>query len=189
LIDRSFWVCLDDEARDPNDRSEAMPVFLKLARDHRGRLVCQALIIGDITPWSKRYREINAARLRDIRIPELISLAVWTSTIPDEFGAEISEILSSVPALSLSPRGPRGYPDDHFRAVAELYRKALIEAPRAPTKWIAEQFVVSMPTARRWVQRARDKGYLGASTPGRAGEETGGSGRRNNPGSGRRRSK
>ena len=64
-----------------------------------------------------------------------------------------------------------GYGDDHHRDVAAAYRQALQQAPGAPTKWIAERYHVSVPTARRWIQRARDKGYLGASTPGKAGEQ------------------
>jgi len=38
-------------------------------------------------------------------------------------------------------------------------------------KALAEQLHYSDATVRRWVQRARDKGLLGPSIPGKAGEE------------------
>jgi lipocalin len=58
-------------------------------------------------------------------------------------------------------------------ALSNKYRAALEAEPRAPTKWLAERMYVSLPTARRWIQRARDLGYLGASIPGKAGERKG----------------
>lgn len=50
------------------------------------------------------------------------------------------------------------------------YRDMLVTAPRAPIKTLAEHLGVSEATVRRWVQRARDQGFLGESRPGKAGE-------------------
>jgi hypothetical protein len=54
--------------------------------------------------------------------------------------------------------------------LSQAYRAALVHAPQAPIKALAGQLYRSEATVRRWVQRARDMGLLGSSTPGRAGE-------------------
>ena len=67
--------------------------------------------------------------------------------------------------------GPKGYPDDHFELVAAAYQRALIEYPRSTFKALATQLHASEATVRRWVQRAQDKGFIGESTPGKAGRK------------------
>jgi hypothetical protein len=65
---------------------------------------------------------------------------------------------------------------DHFEWVAGEYRRALKEKPSAPMREMIRRLTVKLkreipePTARRWVQRARDLGMLGPSAPGKAGE-------------------
>jgi hypothetical protein len=68
--------------------------------------------------------------------------------------------------------GPKGHDDEYFKRVAEDYRRALIARPRAPVQMLLELYEdrFSEATIRRWLQRARDKGYLGAAPPGKAGE-------------------
>jgi hypothetical protein len=66
--------------------------------------------------------------------------------------------------------GPKGHPPEHYERVAAAYRQALISHPRSPMRALAEQLHASDATVRRWVQRARDKGLLGPSVPGKAGE-------------------
>jgi hypothetical protein len=67
--------------------------------------------------------------------------------------------------------GPKGYPDEWFKTVAGAYRRALVEHPRGTFAALARELHASEATVRRWVQRAQDKGYLGASTPGKAGRK------------------
>jgi hypothetical protein len=45
----------------------------------------------------------------------------------------------------------------------------MTELRRRLGEWLERE--VPEPTARRWVQRARDMGLLGASRPGKAGEK------------------
>jgi len=54
-------------------------------------------------------------------------------------------------------RPPEGWPDEHYEAVARVYR----EASGAPLKAISERWSVSRPTASTWVRKARELKYLG----------------------------
>lgn len=67
---------------------------------------------------------------------------------------------------------PRGYriPREHFEHVAEVYREALQRNPRHPYSYVTTALQTTTPTARRWVQRARDMGLLGEARRGRPGE-------------------
>jgi hypothetical protein len=68
---------------------------------------------------------------------------------------------------ALIPRRPQS--DDDWRRVAELYRRA-VAGGSAPSVAIAEEFGVSQATARKWVQRTRERGFLHAALGRRAGE-------------------
>lgn len=169
LVDEHDWFLVNE--RDGPD------VFVRLGRDGvSGRLVCTGLLIGDLNPFHwphhEQLREVNAAVLRAIRIPELLAAAIRVADVPDEFGAMVRSLNERAPLAGRVARpGAAGYSDEHFAEVAKAYRAALIEAPHAPTKLLAQRLHVSLPTARRWIQRARDRGYLGPATPGRAGEQ------------------
>lgn len=69
-------------------------------------------------------------------------------------------------------RPRRGSPvtEDNLRAVAEMYRDALRSGVRGPTQAVAKRMHVSRSTAGRWVSMARERGLLGAATPGARGE-------------------
>lgn len=167
LVDEHDWVLVSD--RDGPD------VWVRLGRDPSGRLVCTGLLIGDfnqfIDTYRERPREVNAAVLRSIRIPEILAGALRIADVPDDFGAMVRYLNERAPLADRVRPGAAGYGDEHFAEVAKAYRAALIEAPHAPTKLLSERLHVSLPTARRWIQRARDRGYLGPATPGRAGEQ------------------
>ncbi len=57
----------------------------------------------------------------------------------------------------LLERPPGGWGEDHYRAVAEVYRSA----PQAPLKVIRERWGVSRAAASKWVREARERGLLG----------------------------
>jgi len=57
--------------------------------------------------------------------------------------------------------------DDMLRRVADVYRAH----PRRPTTAVAEHFDKSHRTAAYYVERARQKGFLGAAMKGKAGEQ------------------
>jgi hypothetical protein len=89
-------------------------------------------------------------------------------------GLTVSAIRTAVEPYAgpITRPGPRGHPPEHFAWVAREYRRVTRENAKAPVRQLAEEMKVSEPTVRRWVQRARDLGYLRPSIPGRAGEAT-----------------
>ncbi len=62
----------------------------------------------------------------------------------------------------------RGPTDEALRFVALAYRLAYALG-EAPTKGVMERLKLPRSTAGRWVMRARERGYLGPTTPGAAG--------------------
>ncbi len=136
---------------------EKYTIFVRLGKVPEGRLVCTGLLIGAVGS----EREITARSLRRIPLAQLLT-----------FLARISG--GGAPGtLRLRPftrPGPTGLPREHFEDVAKGYREALINAPRAPIKFLAKLWGRPEVSVRRWVQRCRDMGLLGPSAPGKAGE-------------------
>jgi hypothetical protein len=169
----SAWFKYDADEGNPN---AALPVLIRLGVNDQGRHVCTGLIVGDVYSYyfGDQPREVNAAVLRSIHLPEVLSFALRTGDIPDEYGAAVRQLLDTAPSVLTHP-GRAGYPDDHYERVAQLYRRALAEAPTAPTSWLQQRLTrdgrkVSGPTIRRWLAESRRRGHLGPTTQGRAGE-------------------
>ena len=149
-------------------------LWVRIGRLSDGRFACTGL---KLNPGSFES-EITARALREINFTEIVSAAVRSAHAHDPafsrhlLGYEIPELPErSQPRLR---PGPPGYDDDFFREVADLYKEALREDPSHPYRHFRAQWGTAQPslsTARRWVQRARDKGFLGAATPGKAGEQ------------------
>lgn len=133
-----------------------------------GRIVITGLVVGAFG-----VDEIGARDLQDIRLGRVLLDVVEGSGAFDELIRE-AMIGPQEPAPDYqlpAGRPSGGYPDEHYQWVAHQYRRAVAHSPRNPMAALRE----SMPgrsdaTIRRWIQRARDKGYLGEAVPGRAGE-------------------
>jgi hypothetical protein len=167
-ISGSGWFKYDEDEGNPE---AALPVLIRLGINVRGRHVCTGLIVGDVESYyfGDQPREVNAAVLRSIHLPELVAFALQTGEIPDQYGEAVRQLLAVAPPVLAHP-GRAGYRDEHYAEIANQYRRALIEAPSRPTAWLADELKQSQPTVRRWLAEARRRGHLGASTPGRAGE-------------------
>jgi hypothetical protein len=68
-------------------------------------------------------------------------------------------------------RGGSGRPqsDEDWQRLAAAYRRA-VASGAAPSGVIAAEFGVTRPTARKWVQQARERGFLRPAVGRRAGE-------------------
>lgn len=66
----------------------------------------------------------------------------------------------STPAVMRARPGRAGYPDEHYEHVAELYRQAKRQRPRAPIRALMGELHVSEPTVHRWLRTAAEKGFL-----------------------------
>jgi Helix-turn-helix domain len=60
-------------------------------------------------------------------------------------------------------------PEPDLSRVAELYRRA-VAAGMPPSREIADEYGITSATARKWVQRARERGFLAPALGRRAGE-------------------
>jgi hypothetical protein len=68
-----------------------------------------------------------------------------------------------------APRPRRPQDDDGWRRVAELYRRA-VAGGSPPSRAIAAEFGATEASARKWVQEARERGFLRPALGRRAGE-------------------
>ena len=66
-----------------------------------------------------------------------------------------------------TPRRGSRTTDAHLREVEAIYRGAL-DAGRPPRLAICEHWYITKPTASRWIAKARERGFLGPATHGRA---------------------
>jgi|GEM_PF-6094449 len=152
------------------------PVEIRVNRTEDGRLACTGLQLGarlDIDP-PQVETEITARSLRDLPISQILG-AIARQLPAQPMAAEalgVNGVIQGPPLRRATrPRpGPRGWPREHFEEVARVYREGLAREPRAPVKYVRETMFTTEPTARRWIQRARDMGLLGKATPGKAGE-------------------
>jgi hypothetical protein len=162
------------------------PVTLSVGIGEDSRLRCTGVILGAFTGETA---EITSASLRDVRVTELLQEiakagklleALIEYTGPREDRPFLDRLTPGlIPDLQPRAAQVRGarLERSHFEAVAEAYRSALTVNLRAPMTELRRQLSESLdreipePTARRWVQRARDMGLLGASRPGVAGEK------------------
>jgi hypothetical protein len=158
-------------------------VAMSLGRSSDGRLTCTGLVLtnltigaqhGDDVPDQLRDEplEITSRLLRTLPVAQLVGSVAAMRDDPEgaAFFRRTFALADDLPALQRPRPGPRGHDRAWFERVANEYRAALAHSPRKPIKTVAEQLHASEATVRRWVQRARDMGLLGASTPGRAGE-------------------
>lgn len=139
-------------------------VTIRLAKTSDGRMACAAVVFdgdGD---------ELTARQLRNMPLGEIVAQAAGQRT--EGKAGEIIRWMAKQGAghVIRTRPGPGGYPAEHYEQVARLYRTALEVTPQAPMRWLREQMPASEATWRRWLKGARDRGLLGASTPGKAGE-------------------
>lgn len=166
-VARSDWVAFAGDEEDPH---RVPPVYLQISKAADGRKICTGLIVGMLGQGGAV--EVNSRTLRGIPISELIGRATHADKAPAHHSWARDWVVSrapDVPTVKRNP-GPKGHPIEHFEAVAEMYRRALVESPRAPIVWLTRELHADRSTVTRWLKRARVEGFLGEATPGKAGE-------------------
>ena len=144
------------------------PILVRLGLAN-GRLTVTGIVIGALG----EVGEVTSRALRTIRIADLTTLLARDARRGDFFSSmflEAADELGSGAKLAGRPGRP-GYDREHFQGIAAEYRAALRINPHHPIDEIAEGHDVSEATARRWVARARDMGFLERAPIGRAGEQ------------------
>ena len=119
-------------------------------------------------------REVRATDMRAVRIEDWVELIV--GSVADEVVADDGETVTTVVRLdkrayrdavetirSARKHGRPRVSDDVLRQAADIYRDNILGAPLHA---IASAMGVSHRTAARYVQRAREAGYLPETKPG-----------------------
>ncbi|HSJ43840.1 MAG TPA: hypothetical protein VK923_04055 [Euzebyales bacterium] len=110
---------------------------------------------------------VDSSGLRIIPVAQLVSQAVvpyvWRGE-PGERGSKWAPFVGA--SRDDAANGPT---DEALRKVAVVYA-VTYAVGQAPVKKVTEVFGVPRSTAGRWVTMARERGFLGPTTPGRAGE-------------------
>lgn len=115
------------------------------------------LRIRDVVLTDEAKRALPLARLREVAVEYL--------------GGKPGRAFRAMARVEREPG--KAWSDDHFAAVAEVYRRA-VDAGRPPLKEIQDEWGVRRAAAAKWVKRARDLGRprgLGPSIIGKPGEQ------------------
>lgn len=115
----------------------------------------------------ERAAPVDSAGLRLVPVAQLVSHAVspfvWQGE-PGERGSKWTPFAGA--GRDDAMNGPT---DEALRKVAVVYA-VTYAVGQAPVKKVTEVFGLARSTAGRWVTLARERGFLGPTTPGRAGE-------------------
>ncbi|NVI88230.1 hypothetical protein [Actinomadura sp. BRA 177] len=134
---------------------------------------------GVITSAIKGRREVRATDLRSIAVEDVLESVLAQVAVRIQTDDHGGEVLVSRPFVEESRRdavsavrgarrqGKRKVTDDVLRRVAEIYRQSIDDSP---TEAVRAEFGVAERTARLYVRRARDAGFLGEALRGKAGE-------------------
>jgi hypothetical protein len=140
-----------------------------------------------LEPGTPPYRGVTSEVLRAIPIERLIReivsqlrrVADWQRHLAGTYGwqpsAEQQQFADAIKRAEpdVSDRR-RKYPDDHYRSVALLYLQLLAQGHGSkPIADLANKLGVTRTTARNWIHRARQLGYLTQGTRGKPGANAG----------------
>lgn len=148
-------------------------VEIRVRKSPDGRLVCTGLRAGGLPEVPQ---EVTARGLRQIPLARILRALALEDVgekgrrwMADHLGLELAHAAVPTYERPATPQGSR-LPKEHFMDVAKVYRQGLLVDPRRPDKYVASVMDVSEPTARRYVQKAREYGFLGPTSRGKAGE-------------------
>ena len=161
------------------------PVEVRLAmREDGGNVVCTGLRLGPADPDLDQQFRVTARNLREIPLNEILIGALRLSLLHGQVGfaqtdpEEVSAIQRALGDLRrpvgmaeallgrhatpyraphLRP-GRKGWPAEHFEAIAKAYNEIAAHNQRNPMAELAESQGRSLPQVRRWVQKAQEMG-------------------------------
>lgn len=132
-----------------------------------GRYVVDKMVCTQL----KGGRPVDSIGLRLLPIAQLVTHTVLPYIWRHDGEHEGSTKLT--PLAGLSPDDAADGPtDDALRKVALVYAVSYA-CGQPPAKRVTEVFGLARSTAGRWITMARRRGFLGETTPGRAGGVTG----------------
>jgi Transposase C of IS166 homeodomain len=157
-------------------------VFVRLETTEDQRLVASGLLIevepgNELTtrdtrvPLARIVAEFNAAASRPATYKRLRRQLFGIKTESEaedawqpEAGGWLAADFVAVSARKRPVRrqspGRRGLPEDHYKTVADAYKRAKRQHPRSPIKAVMSELHAAEPTVHRWLRTARERGYL-----------------------------
>jgi hypothetical protein len=124
-------------------------------------------------------RALNPGQIVPKVIERLTTLEQWQRFLAERYGRPAPKEQQALLRQALqrarqARRVGRKYPDSHYRDIALIYLDLLDQGYRRGILiQLAEQLGIRRETARDWVHRARELGYLTTSQHGRAGAQPG----------------
>jgi hypothetical protein len=155
--------------REAVDAQRTVPTVVVEVRVRRGRPECVSLQLAASGE--------HAVSATDLRMPLETMIRTAVQQYAMKRDGETWKIVASGKAVDRplamelekalpSGRGRHSLTENHLRAVADVYRQAA-QAGESPRRAIMARFVVSEPTAKRWIARAREGDYLPPGRPGK----------------------
>ena len=119
--------------------------------------------VRKLTVTAAEGATVTADLLRNLAIRRLVAEAVLAVNAFRFIG-----VVKNAKAAIESFDAKSGPTDEALNAVAAVYRRALMVG-EPPTKAVVDDLGLARSTAGRWVMKAREKGFLGSTTKGKAG--------------------
>ena len=125
-----------------------------------GRLVCETLALHAL----EGGEPVTTEGLRRVPVTGIMRHGL-VGHVYEPVPGEPAKFTTFAPDPEIARNGPT---EEALRAAAVIYRLAYALG-EGPTKAVASALELTHSTAARWVATARDRGYLGPTTQGRAG--------------------
>lgn len=154
---------------------QSLPQIEVVVELRHGVPQCRALTVRS----TDEGHEVLSRHLRAVKVEDWITTGVAMAATyvvsSDEHGMHTrdaqsneEQVEATIRQLRDARRRPRRGTDNRLREVAEVYRASIVTG--TPTAEVAAHFDVAHRTATLYVKQARDRGFLGAATKGKAGE-------------------
>lgn len=148
FADGNWWAVFGVEQPEPFN------VAIKVG-ERDGKATVTGLLLEAIPQDAELTTRLLRQELSVPRLLEALGVEVYAQR-----GERPATLLKRAQPTRPRRPGPRGWPPGHFKTVAETYSRNLKAHPRRPMKTTAEELGTSEATARRWVARARQLGFL-----------------------------
>jgi hypothetical protein len=159
----------------PRSSSEPWQVRGLLYRDPKGPPVVGDVIVEHFPIRQAARVEVTGTVLRRVNLREIYSHAVaglegvlLARKVFNVTEDRMQPARRAVSEAAKPKRGRPGYPDEHYRRIAERYLELLSTGRLDVLVALAAEESRPRETVRDWVRKATERGYLAPGKPGRA---------------------
>jgi len=134
------------------------PLLVAVGTAH-GRLVCTGLLATGLVIGAEKGDAV-AVTLRSLQRLRLSELLSQVAGGDEPMLRRVLRLADDATGIPRRRPGPKGYPPEHFQAVATAYRTTREEYGRGWARALARELETPEVTVRRWVAKARDMGLV-----------------------------